>query len=291
MQIVSDRGMDLASDQLSGIDNLHLVPLMLTLEGKTYRSGVDIDAREFYKLLSQTEEFPTTSQPSAGDFAELYRELAKNDPDILSVHISSGLSGTINAAREGAKMVEEANITVYDSRTLSAAFGWQVEAACQAAKLGWPLEQILDLLDRISAATETLFTLDELKYLVHGGRISHIKGLLASVLKIRPVIGVSKVDGKYYQRSQARTFKRAIKALLAQIGVQYPPGSELRIQVMHAYNEPGAADTYEQLDALYKCHWIPSATIAPVLGAHTGPSLVGVCYAPQAVFAGLPWLE
>ncbi|MBN2469140.1 MAG: DegV family protein [Anaerolineae bacterium] len=289
MQIVSDRGMDLSEPQWEGLENLHLVPLVLTLDGKSYRSGIDIQPEEFYKLLAATDSFPTTSQPSAGDFAEIYRALAKDDPDILSVHISSGLSGTINAARQGAEMVPEANVTFYDTRTLSGAEGWHVEAAVRAAMAGWSVEQIIDLLERISAATETVYTLDEMRYLIHGGRISHIKGLLASVLKIRPVIGVGKEDGKYYQRGQARTFKRAISTIVDLMAQQYPEGSHLRVQVMHAMNPDGAEALKQEIDRRFNCHWLGSAAIAPVLGAHTGPTLAGVAYAPQSVFAGLPW--
>src|SRR5512136_2845812 len=106
MQIVSDRGMDMMPEQMAGLD-IHLVPLTFTLDGKTYRSGVDIQPDEFYRLLSGTESFPTTSQPSAGDFCDLYRKLAAADPEILSIHISSGLSGTINSARAGAGMAPE----------------------------------------------------------------------------------------------------------------------------------------------------------------------------------------
>lgn len=289
MQIVSDRGMDLSAQQMIGLDNLHLVPLLLTLDGKTYRSGEDIQPEEFYRLLEATDSFPTTSQPSAGDFADVYRRLAGRDPDILSIHISSGLSGTLNAARAGARLVPEANVTLIDTKTLSAAQGWQVEAAAHALKAGWSKGRILELLERIEAATDTVFTLDDLKYLIHGGRISHIKGLLASVLHIKPLIGVEKPDGKYGQRGQARTFSKALKAIADVITRRHPPGSALRMQVMHAHNPEGAAALREHLDGLFRCTWLPVGPIAPVLGAHTGPSLVGVAYAPMAVFDDLPW--
>jgi DegV family protein with EDD domain len=178
MQIVSDRGMDLAPEQMAGLD-IHLVPLTLTLDGKSYRSGVDIQPAEFYRLLSATESFPTTSQPSPGDFAEIYRRLAATDPEILSIHISSGLSGTLNAAQAGADLVPEARVTFVDTKTLSGAEGWQVEAAARALKAGWSKEKILNLVARVSAATDTIFTLTTLKYLIHGGRISHLKDCLA----------------------------------------------------------------------------------------------------------------
>ena len=187
-------------------------------------------------------------------------------------------------------MVPEANITFYDTRTLSGAEGWHVEAAARAIKAGWELDQIMEMLGRISAASETIYTLDDLSYLIHGGRISHIKGLLASVLNIKPIIGVGKEDGKYDQRAQARTFKRAVKQMIAQVSRQYAPGSQLYVQVMHANNPEQALAVREQLDALFDCHWLPFAAIAPVLGAHTGPSLIGIAYAPAAVFTALPWI-
>ncbi|MGI6374985.1 MAG: DegV family protein [Anaerolineae bacterium] len=288
MQIVTDRGMDLSPEQLAGIE-IHQAPLLINLDGRTYRSGVDIEPGEFYHLLADSHSFPTTTQPSPGDFAELYRRLAVDDPDILSIHISSGLSGTLNAARIGAEMTPEAHVTLVDTKTLSGGEGWQVEAAARAVKAGWPLDAIVALLGRIRDAADTMFTLDELRYLVHGGRISHIKGLLAQVLRIRPVIGVEKVLGKYEQLGQARTFSRATQLLADLVAARHRPGSRLRVQVMHAYNPEGAADLRARLDALFDCEWRPVSHIAPVLGAHTGPSMIGAVFAPQAVFNGLPW--
>src|SRR5512135_3421960 len=181
MQIVTDNAADLAPEQLRDLE-IHFAPLRIELEGKSYQSGVDLQPEEFYRLLSQTEAFPTTSQPSAGEFAALYRELAQKDPDILSIHVSSGLSGTIDAARAGAKMVPEARVTFFDSLTLSCPQGWQVEAAARAVQAGWPLDQILPRLEAIRQQATGMFTLPMLKYLIHGGRISHLKGLVASLL-------------------------------------------------------------------------------------------------------------
>lgn len=287
MQIVSDRGMDLAAGQMQGL-NIHLVPLTLTLDGKTYRSGVDIQPEEFYRLLGATASFPTTSQPSPGDFADLYRELARTDPEILSIHISSGLSGTLNAAQVGAQMVPEAHVTFVDTKTLSSAEGWQVQAAARAAQAGWATGKILELLDKIRAATDTVFTLAELKYLIHGGRISHLKGLLASMLSIKPLIGVEKVEGKYANYAQARSFEKAIYAIADHIAAQYAQGIALRAQIMHAFNPNGAELLRSRMDEMFKCTWLPMAPIAPVLGAHTGPSLVGIVYAPLDQFPELP---
>lgn len=281
MQIVTDHGADISTEQREGLD-IHYVPLTITLGGRVYRGGVDIGVQEFYELLDRTGEMPSTSQPSPGDFAELYRNLARTDPDILSVHISSGLSGTVNAARMGASMVPEANVTIYDTRTLSGAQGWHVEAAARAAKAGWGIDRIVGMLQRITAATDTLYTLSTLKYLIHGGRISHLKGLVASILNIKPIIGVEKVGGTYVTRGQTRTLDRAIDAIVNMAASAYPANTVMRMQVLHGLCPEGAARLRAGLDRIFQCRWLPVSPIAPVLGAHTGPGLVGVVFAPEA---------
>jgi len=287
MQIVTDSGMDLTPQQRAGL-TLHILPLLFTLDGRTYRSGEDIQPDEFYRLLASTDSFPTTSLPSAGEFAQLYRRLAATDPEILSIHISAGLSSTAESARAGAGMVPEARVTIWDTRNLSGAQGWQVEAAARAARAGWTMEQILALLERLRAATDTVYTLATLKYLIHGGRISHIKGLLAQVLNIKPLITVEKVGGKYVQCGMERTLKRATLAIADVIARQHAPGSAMRVQVLHGDNLEGAALLHDRLAERFDCTWLPTGPIAPVLGAHTGPGLVGVAYAPQAAYADVP---
>ena len=146
MQILTDAGADLTPAQTGGLA-YEAVPLTFTLDGKSYRSGIDIGPEDFYKLLASTSSFPTTSQPAPGDFAEAYtRLIAAGDPDVLSIHISSGLSGTLNAARLGAQQVPAAKVTFVDSLTLSGAEGWLVEAAGRMNQAGWPLARILPIL-------------------------------------------------------------------------------------------------------------------------------------------------
>jgi len=289
MQIVTDSGTDvyLSAEQVAELD-IHVVPLIVTLEGKSYREGVDIQPGEFYRLLAATDSLPITSQPSAGEFAETYRRLAVTDPDILSIHMTSGLSGTFNAAQAGAKLVPEANVTHVDTKTLSAAAGWQVEAAARALKAGWPTEKVLALMERVGVASDSLYTLRELKYLIHGGRISHMKGLIASVLNLKPLIGVEKVNGTYVQLGHARAFKGALKGLVDVMTQQHAPGSALRVQVLYSHNPEGAAMLRELVDQRFDCTWLPVGPMSLVLGAHTGPSMVGVAYASVAAFADMP---
>ena len=289
MQIVTDTGMDMyLPPELMPDLEIHVVPMTITLDGKSYQSGKDIQAAELQELLLKTHSFPITSQPSAGDLAGIYRKLAASDPDILSIQMSSGLSGTVNAAKAGSEMVPEAHVTVLDTKTLCAALGWQVAAAARALKDGWSRERILALIQRIGAATESMYTLDDLKYLIHGGRISHMKGLIASLLHIRPLIRVEKVGGTYAQMGVGRTFDKALQGLVELMQKYQAPGTALRIQVLHSYNPEGAARLVELIDPVFKCTWMPVMYMSPALAAHTGPSMVGVAFAPQAVFDDLP---
>ncbi len=289
MQIVTDSGTDVGFTPLQMKEyDVHVVPLTVTLGGKSYREGIDIKPDEFYDLLDKAEGMPVTSQPAAGEFALVYRELAKKDPDILSIHISSGLSGTVNSAIAGAAMVPEARVTVIDTKTLSVPSGWQVEAAARAVKAGWEPQQVLDLVTRIGNDTNVLYTLKELKYLIHGGRISHLKGLLASVLNIKPIIGVEKERGTYVTLGQARSFTSAVIAAVEQVRRRVGAGVPLRAQVVHAANPEGAQQLVKEIASGFKVDWVPVRQLSLVLGAHVGRSMIGVCYAPAEEFAGLP---
>ena len=287
MQIVTDSGYDLSAEQL-GEGKLHTLPLKLTLSGTTYRSGIDIQSEEFYAMLETTEDMPITSTPSPGEFLELYQKVAQEDPDILSIHISSGLSGTYNSAVTAAGQMEGANITLVDTHTLSAEMGWQIHAALRAIKAGWELDKILDLLTKVRQSSEMVFTLPDLSYLIHGGRISHLKGLLASLLGIKPIIGVNKSDGKYQDLKKSRTFKKAVKDIPVYIAEKFKEGTHLQTQIGHAGNPEAAAQLREAADALFQCEWLPDVSISPVLGAHTGRGLVGIAFAAVEDLPSLP---
>jgi len=288
MRILTDAGADLTPKQREGL-MFDSVPLTFTLDGKTYRSGIDIGPEAFYELLAGTQSFPSTSQPSPGEFADAYRRLSANgDRDVLSVHISSGLSGTLNAARLGAQQAPEANVTFVDTLTLSAAQGWVVEAACRMNQAGWSLSRMLPILEKIGKATETFYTLDTLKYLEHGGRISHIQALLGQILDLKPIIGVEKEHGKYAVHSRERSLKKAVSKIADMVAAHFNNAGALRVMVLHGQNAPAAEELVKQIGQRVNARFLPIGPIAPVLGAHTGPTLVGVCAAPMAVFEGIP---
>lgn len=289
MQIVTDSGTDvgLSPEELADL-NITIVPLTVTLDGKTYREGVDIQPAEFYDLLDASENMPTTSQPSAGDFAEVYRRFAAQGEEILSIHMSSGLSGTYNSALAAAQMVPEAKITHYDTKTLTAAAGWQVKAAARVIKAGGSVTEALALAKRIGDAAESIYTLNDLSYLIHGGRISHMKGLIASMLNLKPIIGVEKVHGTYIQMGQARTFKRALQGLVDRAKNFYPAGAEVYTQVLYSFNPEGGQMLRDLVDKTFKCHWLPMGPMSLVLGAHTGRTMVGLAIADAEVMEAIP---
>lgn len=290
MQIVTDTGMDMyLPPELMPEIPIHVVPHTITLDGISYRSGVDIQPAELQQKLMATNSFPITSQPAGGEFADMYKKLAANgDPDILSINMSSGLSGTVNAAKAGAEMSPEANVTIVDTKTLCAVQGWQVAAAARALKAGWSKDQILALIKKIGDASESMYTLDELKYLIHGGRIGHMKGLLASMLRIRPLIGVEKAGGTYAQLGMARTFDQALHSLVDLMLKYHKAGSNLRVQVLHSYNEKAVLALREMIAPVFNCNFMPINYMSPALAAHTGPTMVGVAFASMDVFEDIP---
>lgn len=286
MKIVTDSGSDLSLEQCENL-GVTMLPLKVQLGNKSYLSGVDLTPEEFYELIENTEEMPTTSTPSVGDFVEAYKRLGKEDPDILSIHLSSGLSGTYSAAVTASRLVKQ-NVTVVDTLTLSSGTGWQVEAAALAAKAGMPLDEILEKLKRIQEATFTFFTLPDLKYLIAGGRISHLKGLLASLLGIKPIIEVNKTDGKYYDIGKKRSFHKAIEAIPELILNRYQAGTTMRVQLCHAANPEGGNMLKKAMESVFNCEWLSDCSIGPALGAHTGRGLVGVVYAAKADYPSIP---
>lgn len=283
MQIVADRGADLPESVIQKY-NIHFAPLYINLDGKTYESGVDIDAKGFYEILGKTEGMPTTAMPSPGDFAELFTNLAKTDPDIFYVHISSGLSGTSKAAKQGAEMVENANVQLFDSKTLSCPYGWQVEAAAKSFADGWSLKEVKNYLKSIRLFANGMFTLNDMKYLVHGGRISHIKGLVATALQLKPIIKVDKGSGKYIDAGRGRTMKGAIRQIAILMEKMYGEGARMRIQLLHGDNMSAVEQLREELDHHIDAIYEETLHIAPVLGAHTGPSMIGLSAAPMSIF-------
>jgi DegV family protein with EDD domain len=161
-------------------------------------------------------------------------------------------------------------------------------AAAKMRDAGAKLPDVLVKLRKIQATTKTYFSLPTLKYLIAGGRIGHLKGLLASLLGILPVIWVSNVDGKYYDVAKKRTFIKAIEEIPNLILKDHPAGSVLQAQVCHASYPEGARMLKESLDKVFKMEWLPDVHLGTALGAHTGRGLTGVIVARKDQLPSLP---
>jgi DegV family protein with EDD domain len=217
--------------------------------------------------------------PGAGEFSKFFQGVA-GDEELLSLHISGGLSGTVESARLGAQE-SGGSVTVVDTMTLSGGQRFQVLSAARAALKGMGPKAILEKLERIRAATEVIYTLETLEYLERGGRIGRVQALAGSLLKIKPVIKVAKEDGKYSTVGSGRTLKKALDMIVNYLEDVYDRATPLWVSVMHGQ----FAEQAEALGALLRekleIGKLEILRISPVLGVHTGPGIVGVAAVPM----------
>jgi DegV family protein with EDD domain len=278
MKIVTDCAADLPAEELETM-GITQAPLFIQFpEGEV--NSADISADEFYnRLEAMRPEIPSTAQPSSGIFNELYRKIGSVSKSILSIHVSSGLSGTINSARMGAEHIKDAVVNVVDSMTLSGGERFQVLAAAKAAKAGWTVKAILERLERIREKTEVIYTLDTLEYLARGGRIGRVQALMGSVLKIKPIIHVDHKDGKYTTVAKGRTIQQNLGTIVDYLADMY--GSiPLWATVLHGRFAESADSLSRTMQERLNIKKMEILRISPVLGVHTGPGIVGTAVMP-----------
>ncbi len=285
MKIVTDCAADLPSEELESLGIIQ-APLYIQFpEGEV--NSADISADEFYnRLEAMRPAIPSTAQPSSGIFSEIYRKVADASKNILSIHISSGLSGTINSARMGAEHLKEAVVNVFDSMTLSGGERFQVLTAAKATKKGWDLKAILERLERIRDNTEVIYTLETLEYLARGGRIGRVQALMGSVLKIKPIIRVDHKDGKYSTVAKGRTVAQNLGTIVEHIADMY--GSiPLWATVLHGRLGESAEALSKSMQERLNIKKMEVLRISPVLGVHTGPGIVGTAVMPMELVEDL----
>lgn len=286
MKIVTDCAADMPADELKNL-GITQAPLFIRFpEGEV--NATEISADEFYnRLEAMRPNIPTTAQPSSGMFEKIYRTVAEAGRSILSIHISSGLSGTINSAHVGAEQAAEAaEVTTWDSLSLSGGERFQVLAAALAARAGWTLQAIQERLAAIRAETEVIYTLETLEYLARGGRIGRVQALMGSVLKIKPVIRVDHSDGKYSTVTKERTLSQAIEALSEHLAAMYQ-NTPLWVTVLHGRLQESADLLAQRLGESLNVAKMETLRISPVLGVHTGPGIVGAAVVPMKLMEGL----
>lgn len=284
LQIVTDSGADLKQDEIEEY-GIKVAPLKIQFPEGEIRSDTMTHDTFYDRLRLLFPWIPKTSMPSPGEFSLMYDEIDLLGKDTLSIHISSGLSGTIESAGLGAKMSGK-NVTLVDTMTLSAAQRFQVLAASMAANAGWSKEAIVQRLAEVRASTELVFTLETLDYLKEGGRIGRVSSLLGSVLDLKPIIHVAKEDGKYSTVSKVRSMKKAVLALEDHLVNLYGESTPLWVSIGHGQFAEYADFITERLKNSLHIVNLDAYRVSPVLGVHTGPGILGIGVVPAAMMTG-----
>jgi DegV family protein with EDD domain len=277
----------LTDDGLDGFAELRndapVVPFGLHFGEETFRS-VDLPLKELFERLLSGGPHPTTSQPSPAAYAEAYRAATR---PLLVVTVSSALSGSFNAADQGRAQAPDAEVTLHDSGTISAAQAFQVHAALSARALGHGIDTALDWMRRVHDRTDFFFTLDSLTYLRRGGRIGRVQATLGSMLDLKPIVTVDKSTGAYVTADRARTWRKAIAAMAKQVVDRFGPDEPVRIGLVRGEEPDEAQAVLARIEEQRTVAWSAIAPVGAALAIHVGPKAVAYAVAPAA----WPWEE
>jgi DegV family protein with EDD domain len=270
IKIVTDSTCDLPSEVIEKF-GITVIPAYINFTDGSYLDGVEISRKEFYERLPKYETPPTTSAPAIGTFARAYKKLMdEGATHILSIHISSTLSGVYNVAVLAAEAMENMVVKTFDPGNLSLGTGLIVEAAAKMVEAGKTVEEILLKLKDLSERTYTFAALDTLKFLQRSGRISRLKAGFGSLLQIKPIL---KMNAGKVAMEAARTSNGAIHHLLDTLKSLGPLES---IALVHT-NASGKAEMLRS-QAKQMCDQITQAysmEVTPVIGSHIGPGAFG----------------
>jgi DegV family protein with EDD domain len=273
--IVTDSTADLPPELVER-HAIHVEPQILIMGTRTWRDGVDIDPPTFYELLQTSSDFPSTSQPSANSFEELFVELSKDAEGIVAVLVSDELSGTLNSARAAAANLPDIPIEIIDTRAVSMMLGFHVLAAARVADAGADMEAVAAAARELIGRTHVYFVVDTLEYLHRGGRIGGAARLFGSALNLKPLLEIK--DGIVCPLAKVRTRRKALDRLYALLQEQITEGDRIHMAVLHVAAPSEAAALQEQLVERYQPVEMLSTECGPVVGAHVGPGTLGVVF-------------
>ena len=237
IKIVTDSSVTIEPEVAKELD-ITIVPLSVMVDGVVY-SDADLEEGEFLRLMQSSRNLPKTSQPPVGVFADVFERLAEDGAQIISIHMSHALSGTVEAARQGATLAN-ADVTVVDSSFTDQAMKFQVTEAAKLAKEGASLEEILTKIEEVKEKTELYIGLSTLENLVKGGRIGRVSGLISSLLNIRVIMQMKDHQLEPIVKGRgAKTFKKWLDDLtaslqnkqVAEIGISYAGSPELALEM------------------------------------------------------------
>ncbi|HOE70923.1 MAG TPA: DegV family protein [Brevefilum sp.] len=257
--------------------HINVVPLVVIWGEETFLDNVEMGPEEFYKRLSTAKQMPSTSQPTILAFYDVFKKLHAEGYDILTIVISSALSGTLDSAFQAKKMLPDANIALVDSQSTSLPMAFMVLAAARAAKTGMPLEECVKVVETVRDHTQVFFALDTLEFLHRGGRIGGASRFLGTALKLKPILILE--DGKIEALEKVRTSKRAHERLIELVEAEVSNKSPINfLGVVHAAAEETAQELLKVIEQKFEPDELMFATLSPVLGTHTGPGTIGIAY-------------
>lgn len=273
IHIVTDSTADLTVENIEKY-NIHVVPLTIQIDNKSYIDGVEVFPEEFLTMMSASKELPKSSQPAVGVFQELYDELGADGSEIISIHMTGGMSGTVKSAQTAAE-ISDSKVTVIDSMYISHALSFQVLEAAEMIALGKPLDEIVDRVKAVRKQTTLFVVVDKLDNLIKGGRIGRGKGLIGSLLKIKPIATLQ--DGVYTPVAQVRSHKQVV-AHLIKVFKEETAGKIIRgVGISHA-NGLAIAEPLRKLLVESGVQDVKLTFTTPIISTHTGEGAIGFMY-------------
>ena len=263
-------------DELREKYDLHVIPLIINWSGKTFYDGVDITPDQFYTRLGQAKDMPTTSQPSAGEFHEVFTKAAETAVSILCLTISGELSGTYASAMAARGMMEDVQIEVIDSRSTSMGLGFMALEAARAVENGADLAEAAQIVKGMVGKMRVLFLVDTLEFLHRGGRIGGAKRLIGSLLSVKPVLHL--VDGRIESLMSVRTRRKVIAKLIDVVQAELAGKSGVHIATLNASAPQDAQKMGAELQSRLNLKEMSHVELSPVIGTHLGPGALGVIF-------------
>ncbi len=258
---------------------IRVVPLIVNIGDEIFFEN-ELANDVFFEKLNKIPGLPTTSQPSVGAFLETYESLfTEGIQDIVSIHISSSISGTFHSAQMAKELASSKNIHLFDSQSAALGLGALAWAAAEWAEQGWSAMQIMAQLDKLKQQTELYFIVDTLEYLRKGGRIGGAAALLGNLLQIKPILYFNqhaKIDVFDKVRSRARAWQRVLDELNRALS----SGKRYRICVMHVNRPEEGATLLNELKASYPEHEVHLMESGAVIATHVGPGACGLSFHP-----------
>jgi len=280
IKIVTDSTSYLPPEEIERFD-IHVVPLNVHFgEDRVFQEGVTINIDQFYAMLAESPELPTTSQPSPGQFLNVFSELTEAGHDVLCMVISGKLSGTYQSAIDAKHMLPDANIVVIDSYSTVACLGLMVVTAAEMAAEGHAMAEIVARVEQMRDDMKLYFVVDTLEYLHKGGRIGAAAAFLGTLLKVKPILMLD--EGVIKPLDKVRSKRKAIQRLLSELESHVSPEQPVQAVAMHAQVPDEASELTAEMRRRFNCQRMFFGEVGPVVGTHTGPGVLGAAICPEA---------